>query len=145
MIPAALLINPVPSRWQRGFLLLLHGTAAGAALSLAWPLNLIVGVWVWISAVWHWRQRSQIRLIQCLPDGVCMVHYLDGHELAMALQPTSVLTAHVLVLHLQGDGVKLAVLLWPDSADAEVLRQWRVYLRWIWPSLQRSRTKPEIY
>ncbi|QLG87970.1 hypothetical protein HQ393_06665 [Chitinibacter bivalviorum] len=144
MTPAVLKINPVPSRWQRGFLLALHGVSCCVVWALAWPQALVLSGGVMLSLWWHWRQPVKISQLQCLPDGLCVVRYANGQELEMALQASSVLTSHVMVLHLKGDGARAQVLLWPDSADAEVLRQWRVYLRWIWPGLQRKKEVKEF-
>ncbi|WP_410497969.1 protein YgfX [Chitinibacter sp. S2-10] len=138
MLPAVLQINPV-SQWQRGFLLFTHGAALLNAWWMSWPWASAMSALLLASLYWHWRKPEKIRQIQCLPEGLLSVTLLDGRAVEMTIRPTSVLTAHVLVLHLRGDGIKQNIVLWPDSADAEVLRQWRVYLRWIWPSFARSK------
>lgn len=133
MLPAVLHINPA-SKWQRGFLLSMHTLALLNAWWLAWPSALLVSGAVLASLWWHWRQLPPVQQIQCLASGEQEVTLRNGIKCAMRILPTSVLTAHVLVLHLRGEGKSVYLVLWPDSANAEVLRQWRVYLRWIWPS-----------
>jgi toxin CptA len=135
MQPAVLQINPA-SRWQRGFLLLTHLVAALNAWWLDWRLAVVMNLLILVSVLWQWRQRPAVKQLQCLPDGGIEVETFAGMRYQVAVLPSSVLTAHVVVLHLKGDGKRLNLVIWPDSADAEVIRQWRVYLRWIWPALK---------
>ncbi|QLI80221.1 hypothetical protein HZU75_00955 [Chitinibacter fontanus] len=133
MLPAVLHINPV-SKWQRGFLLLTHSLTLLNAWWMSWPWAVLVSGVVLASWWWHWHQLPAVLQVQCLASGQLEVCMRGGEKYSMRILPSSVLTAHVLVLHLQGDGKKLYLVLWPDSANAEILRQWRVYLRWIWPA-----------
>ncbi len=135
MLPAVLQLNPA-SRWQRGFLLLTHLVAALNSWWLDWRLALAMNLLIVGSLWWQWRKPAAVKLLQCLPDGVIEVETWVGQRHLMALLPTSVLTAHLVVLHLKGEGGRFNLVIWPDSADAEVIRQWRVYLRWIWPALK---------
>ncbi|WP_348944556.1 protein YgfX [Chitinibacter sp. FCG-7] len=137
MLPAVLQINPA-SKWQRGFLCLTHALALLNAWWLAWPWALMLSALLLLSLRFYWLKAQVVNQIQCLPDGLLDVHTRAGQRYSMQLLASSVLTAHVLVLHLRGDGQKFQVVIWPDSAPAEVLRQWRVYLRWIWPNLHRK-------
>jgi toxin CptA len=96
---------------------------------LALPLSGLV----LLSLLWQWRKQPALNQLQCLPDGQFEVQTWQGETLAVQLENSSVLTAQVLILHFAHPQRRFYVLLWPDSADAEVRRQWRVYLRWVWP------------
>ena len=66
------------------------------------------------------------------------MHDHQGRVELMVLLPSSVVTDVLIVLHLKSQQKKLAVVLWPDSASSEVLRQWRVWLRWAWQNSKRG-------
>ncbi|WP_373975050.1 hypothetical protein NT239_15645 [Chitinibacter sp. SCUT-21] len=141
MLPAILKLNPV-SRWQRGFLLSMHLLAGVNAWWMSWPMALALDGVLVLSLFWQWRRENLVSSIQCLPDGVMQVQLSEGTSHLMELQPSSVLTAQVLVLHLKGENKRINFVVWPDSADAEVLRQWRIYLRWMWPNAVRRAKIP---
>ncbi|MBM5570844.1 MULTISPECIES: protein YgfX [Deefgea] len=131
MRPATLLINPVPI-WRRGFLLLVFSVAIAGCIALNGLLSIVLLAILVSSLVFYWRKREPVTLLQLHESGEIEVGRAQGQLELMRLLPSSVVTSVGMVLHLQGAERRIAVVLWPDSAPAEVLRQWRVYLRWIW-------------
>lgn len=83
------------------------------------------------------RPRGSLDAMQILPDGKVQLSWKGGVMQQAEILPSSVLTAFVMALHLRVDGKRLAIVLWPDSADRQLLRQWRVWLLWEFTSLQR--------
>lgn len=135
MQPPSLLLRP--SRWARGLLATLHVLALGVAtlLPMVWWLPALL----LIAASWWLARRAKLPLrLSALPDGLVRLAWPDGRSEDATLQPSSRVTGWLMVLHLHIEGRRLAVPLWPDSSDAELLRQWRVWLRWHWPALQRN-------
>lgn len=78
------------------------------------------------------------RSMMVLADGRIRLMMAEGKEVDFVLLPSSRVLGVLMVLHLQGDGQRVNIVLWPDSAPAECLRQWRIWLRWQWPALQKK-------
>lgn len=141
MLPAQLQINPA-SKWRRGFLLLIFASAIVAILvcistqalwAKAFGVILLLPLW------FYWRSIEPIAVLVAQASGEVELLDRQGRIELMCVLPTSVVTALLVVLHLQGENRRCVLVLWPDSAPAETLRQWRVWLRWIWPALQADK------
>ena len=129
MIPPELAISP--SILARRWLIVLHLVAATVALALPW--RWLAMAWLLIAAHFCWMRRysnPQPVWLRVLPEGFVEVVWPDGASRQMVVQSSSITTAWLTVLHLQDERGRLHLALWPDSARADALRQWRVWLRW---------------
>lgn len=121
-----------------GFCLIgLHLAAILAAfcLPLAWCLSALAGIgmhWLWQS-----RRHGLPVSLHILHDGQVELTWPDGRQQTGVFRKSTVVTSRLIILHLADEGRRIFVVLWPDSADKEVLRQWRVWLRWKLPAMQR--------
>ncbi|MDW5415928.1 protein YgfX [Iodobacter sp. CM08] len=140
MSPAPLVL--FPSRWEKRWLYLSHSGAALACLfsPWLWAITLVVAFSLFCSLK---RRRLLVVSLQALTDGALRLTLADGQTLDAQLLPSSRVLGALMVLHLQCDAQRIHLLLWPDSAVAENLRQWRVWLRWQWPKLQAQQVKNE--
>lgn len=136
MNPTDLLLQP--SRWSRFWLASLHLAAILAAFCLPFFWCLSACLAIALHLVWQWRQLAQALSLHALPDGRVELARPDGRRQVLALRESSVVTAWWIVLHLADEsGRESSLVLWPDCADREILRQWRVWLRWKLPALLR--------
>ncbi|WP_027468143.1 protein YgfX [Deefgea rivuli] len=138
MLPPVLQINPASS-WRRGFLLFIFSSAIIAILVCIATQAIwiqLFGVILLIPLWFYWRSIEPIAVLVAQASGEVELLDLQGNVELMRLLPTSVVTSGLMVLHLQGENRRRVLVLWPDSAPAETLRQWRVWLRWVWPALQ---------
>lgn len=135
MTPPELQISP--SRIAQRYFVLLHLIAIIVALSLPW---LWCGV-AWGATILHYfRMRSFVSgsaRLQALPEGQVVLVDGQGAGQKVNILPSSLVTSWLLVLHLQADSGKIALVMWPDSADEADLRRWRVWLRWTLPAMKR--------
>ncbi|GHD58594.1 hypothetical protein GCM10007350_08700 [Jeongeupia chitinilytica] len=123
-----------PSRQAR----LVHAAAfvaaAAAALASSWA---VVGL-LWLAAGWVLtRRRVQPAAIAACDDGTLVLHWQDGRISPATLGPASRVGIWLVSLQFIGGRGRIALVLWPDSADIEALRQWRVWLRWERPAILR--------
>jgi hypothetical protein len=140
MSPAPLVL--LPSRWERRWLYLSHCGAAFACLfsPWLWAITLVVAFSLFRSLR---RPRLVVVSLQALTGGEIRLTLADGQSQDGQLLPSSRVLGAVMILHLQCDAQRIHLLLWPDSAKAESLRQWRVWLRWQWPKLQAQQAENE--
>ncbi|MEN9657609.1 MAG: hypothetical protein RL571_1074 [Pseudomonadota bacterium] len=140
MSPAPLVLSP--SRWEKRWLYLSHGCAALACLfsPWLWAITFVVAFSLFRSLR---RPRLVVANLQALIDGAIRLTLADGQSLDAQLLPSSRVLGGLMVLHLQCNAQRIHLLLWPDSAGAESLRQWRVWLRWQWPKLQAQQAENE--
>ncbi|AZN36065.1 protein YgfX [Iodobacter ciconiae] len=134
-------MNPAPlvltsSVWELRCLYLSHAVAALACVfsPSLWAITLVVAFSLYRSL---YRKPPAPRSVMALPDGQLRLAMGDGKEVDAALLPSSRVLGSLIILHLVGEGRRINLVLWPDSAPAECLRQWRVWLRWQWPVLQK--------
>lgn len=145
MVPVPLQINPV-SKWRRGFLLLIFLLAeitciACISMQALWVIGLLAILPIIL--IFYWRQPEPVQGLIAQASGEIELQNRQGERQFMQLLPSTVVTPLLIILHLKGTGRRQSVVLWPDSASAESLRQWRVWLRWIWPSLQARSKKAD--
>ncbi|MFC7421464.1 protein YgfX [Iodobacter arcticus] len=138
MIPAPLVL--APSLWERRWLYLSHACAAFACLfsPWLWAITLVVAFSLYRSL---YLKPSASSCVMALADGSIRLTYADGKEVDAVLLPSSRVMGGLIVLHLIGDARPIDLVIWPDSAPAESLRQWRVWLLWQWPALQSRQTQ----
>lgn len=139
MTPAFL--HLISSRQARFGLAVLHVAAVLVALVL--PLPWCVAVLLGVLAHWLRRPVQQPVYLQALPDGQVEVTWQDGARWQMTFLPSSVITPWLIVLQLSGENGRVYLTLWPDSAKRDVLRQWRVWLRWHLPAIKRRQIQPD--
>ncbi|MGL6041296.1 MAG: protein YgfX [Deefgea sp.] len=130
------------SSWRRGFLLLIFSFALLSCIWLKSLLSIALATILLFFLVFYWRRKEMISQLLVLESGELEVRDQQGQVEIMRVLPSSVVTEMLVVLHLKNERRKLAVVVWPDSAPSEVLRQWRVWLRWTWPS-QQDRGEPD--
>lgn len=135
MSPAPLVL--IPSLWERRWLYFSHAAAALACVSSPWlwAITLVVA-FSFYRSIYH--RPPMPYSVMALPDGLIRLTLVDGKELDAALQPSSRVLGGLIVLHLLVDTQRINLLLWPDSAPSDSLRQWRVWLLWQWPVLQKK-------
>ncbi|WP_297573788.1 protein YgfX [uncultured Deefgea sp.] len=132
MLPIDLQINPA-SFWRRGFLLLIFLLAIAACLVLQADWALLLAVFLLGGFVFYWAHIETIVLVRACSAGDFQLFDAQGGELSAHLLPSSVVTPLLIVLHFEDEFKhKINLVLWPDSAPVESLRQWRVWLRWVW-------------
>ncbi|QZA79633.1 protein YgfX [Deefgea piscis] len=132
MLPIDLHINPV-SFWRRGFLLLIFLLAIVACLVLQAAWALLLALFLFGIFPFYWTHTETIAIVRACSDGVFRLFDHQGGEISARLLPSSVVTQALIVLHFEDeDKHKINLVLWPDSAPAASLRQWRVWLRWVW-------------
>ena len=137
MLPAQLQINPA-SIWRRGFLLLVFSMAFIACILLKSLLGFALLAILCLILWFYWQKKELVISLGVQESGEVEVCFRQGQTELMRLLPSSVVTDVLIVLHLQNAQRRLALVLWPDSAPSEVLRQWRVYLRWGWSDPARA-------
>ncbi len=133
MLPSPLSINPV-SLWRRGFLLLIFLLSMLACILLKSLFSIALLAILLGFLVFYWRRKEAACQLLVQESGDVEVHDYHGRIDVMQVLPSSVVTEILMVLHLKSERQKLAIVLWPDTAPPEVLRQWRVWLRWTWRS-----------
>jgi toxin CptA len=136
MSPAPLVL--IPSLWERRWLYFSHAAAALACVFFSpwlWAITLVVAFSLYRS-IYH--SPPMPYSVMALPDGSIRLILADGKELDAGLQSSSRVLGGLIILHLLADTQRINLLLWPDSAPSESLRQWRVWLLWQWPVLRRN-------
>ena len=141
MRPSLLNLNPASS-WRRGFLLLFFSLAIFACIWLKALISIALIVILLAFFVFYLRRKEEISQLLVLESGELEVRDQQGQVEIMCVLPSSLVTEMLVVLHLKNERRKLSIVVWPDSAPTEVLRQWRVWLRWMWRS-QQDRGEPE--
>lgn len=117
-----------------------HGTAAVTLFPLDLPaaVKVLVGLALLASAVasvarhaWRWGSRACVRL-RVGPDLGAELETRAGERIAGRVLPSTLVHPWLLVIRVapEGGGRERAVVLLPDSADADSLRALRVVLRW---------------
>ncbi|SFN33841.1 hypothetical protein SAMN05660284_01247 [Formivibrio citricus] len=143
MIPAPLLLSP--SRFARYGLIGLHLAAAGVACLLPMPWRAAALAAVILHGLWHClRSTPEVISLQALPEGRVAVFMASGERLEAECLPSSRIVSKLIVLHLRHAAGRQDVLLWPDCAPAEILRQWRVWLRWGLPAVLRKMADHQV-
>ncbi|STQ90914.1 protein YgfX [Iodobacter fluviatilis] len=134
MSPAPLVLTP--SLWELRCVYISHAAAALACVfsPWLWAITLVVAFSLYYSL---YRKPLAPCSVMALPDGQLRLTMKDGKEVDASLLPSSRVMGALIVLHLKGEGQRINLVLWPDSAPADCLRQWRIWLRWQWPVLQR--------
>lgn len=134
--------TPMPiqcSRLAKWWLWGWHGLAAGVTLLLPFPWWGLLGL---IAGSLYWRLLRDpywFTQLQALADGRVLLTWASGEQDEATIVAGGLVTPWLIVLPLHCEqGKRLRLLLWPDSAPAEILRQWRVWLRWCWPQLQAA-------
>lgn len=130
-----------PSRralfWRWG----VHAAAAMAALVVPgwWRLAALA----WVGAIaWSLRQPQPHGVLVLPGDGT---RWLDSGSGAVLIEIAagSLVTSSLIVLRYRDEHGRHGTLtLWPDSADAEALRQLRIGLCWARPPGQQSSGQP---
>ncbi|WP_432720075.1 hypothetical protein R0381_003455 [Jeongeupia wiesaeckerbachi] len=126
----------VRSRQQSGLHALALAGAVAAAIVTPWPWRAAGLVWLCGATLLLRRRRQPIGLAAC-DDGSLSLHWPDGSSSAATLAPSSRVGVWLIALQLSGERGTTSLVLWPDSADAESLRQWRIWLRWARPAVLR--------
>ena len=135
MIPAPLML--ASSRWEKRWLYLSHAFAALACVFSPWLWGMALLVAFSLYRHLH-APASLVCGLAALPDGSVRLTLSDGKEADAELLSSSRVLGMLMVLHFTCEARRINLVLWPDSAPAEVLRQWRVWLRWQWPLLQKK-------
>lgn len=139
-------ITLAPSRIYAGGLLLLYGISFPILLFANLPiflrlLLLLAAAGLSVHAWRAWRKVMSFQRLLVLQDGFRLVR-VDGEEIEAKGGAKSLLTGHLIILHLvSAQGVYWLPLLL-DSADAEDLRRLRVWLRCRYSDL--SLNKPDL-
>ncbi|MEW5708977.1 protein YgfX [Pelomicrobium sp. G1] len=117
-----------------------HGTAAATLFPLDLPAaaKVLLGLALLVSAVasvarhaWLWGSRAWVRL-RVGSDLGAELETRAGKRIAGRVLPSTLVHPWLLVVRVapEGGGRERAVVLLPDSADADGLRALRVVLRW---------------
>jgi len=137
-----------PSRyWMRLVLVILLLSVLLMPYFLSgWILLLLpvqcVLAWHALRAVGWWNPRA-VQGIE-VDAGGRMSWTRAGERLAVQVCDNSFISADLVLLNVRENGRKRSCLLLKDSADAEALRQLRVYLLWFHPAPENdSATVPE--
>ncbi|AOX99044.1 protein YgfX [Jeongeupia sp. USM3] len=123
-----------PSRLRRRLAVVVGLAAIASAAASPWPWNLAGAVWLAIAA-WFERRRVAPAGIAARDDGTVVLEWPDGLTTPARILPSSRVGLWLVALRLDGAHGRSSLLLWPDSADAETLRQWRIWLCWARPGL----------
>ena len=135
MMPAPLQI--MPSRRAKSLQRWLVLAAVLTALSLPfWWCLFATGLLVIQCYLLRIQSAAPMQL-QILPDGRLQVGWQDGSQRLVQILPSSVITAQCMLLRLCDEHGQFTLVLWPDSAEATLLKQWRRWLLWEMPALQR--------
>jgi hypothetical protein len=129
------LIYPAPlslrtSRSQRRFICLLHALAFLVALTLPPPYSLAV-LGITAAAYCHaaWPRPAMTELAW-REDGQFCWRLDDGRCGEGRLSAASLVTVPVWLLQVDTHTGRISVPVWFDSADAQALRRWRIFLGW---------------
>ncbi len=126
--PLHLILEPSPS--LAAGLILLHGLALLASVASPLPgwVKALLGVAVIASQAFYRRGRDRCRGLTLLADGDWEIIERGGLTRA-SLEPSSVITPWLVILHLTTSEGRRAILICRDSTDPESFRQLRVRLR----------------
>ncbi|MTD33836.1 protein YgfX [Paludibacterium denitrificans] len=101
-------------------------------LPLAWsallPLPVLLGLGCLRANGW-WHGRQAVRRLEVDAAGRLTLWFGTTAVAAQVLDDSFV-SPWLVVLNVKAEGRRHAVMLWPDSTDAESLRRLRVYLLW---------------
>ncbi len=130
----ALHIQLAKSRIEKILLILmcLFAMAMPWLTGLVLWLRLCAAALVFCVAGWEWwRQLGRpLPSLRLHIDGLWGIDFGEG-EVDASLLPGALCTAVLIVMPLKlADGKVLRLVLWPDSASADQLRQLRSWLRW---------------
>ncbi|BCL74979.1 hypothetical protein JHS3_07150 [Jeongeupia sp. HS-3] len=126
----------VRSRQQRCLHAVAGFAAAAAAIAAPWPWGAFGLVWL-IAAAWMTQRRVLPLGIDGCDDGTVLLRWPDGSASPAAIAPASRVGVWLIALQFVSERGRCALVLWPDSADSETLRQWRIWLRWERPAVLR--------
>ncbi|WP_051710827.1 protein YgfX [Andreprevotia chitinilytica] len=131
-LPPSLLLNPSKQARYLGLFLHVAALIVAVCLPLSWMVFalLLVVASFWLAR----RSRPQPQRLEALPDGLVRIRWPDGRTLDATVHVSTRVTSWITVLQLDAEKLRTTLLLWPDSAAADPLRQWRVWLRWSQPS-----------
>lgn len=133
----------IPSHMARHGSLVLHLLAASTALLLPLIWSIPALLFVLAHFIWDRRRPALPCDLQILPDGRVSLIRCNMPTQSADILPSSLITSWLMVLHLRTDAGRIHLSLWPDSAERDALRQWRVWLRWSLPTLRRRLTESE--
>lgn len=125
-----------PSIFIRRWLCILYVLAGITAFFLTWLICLLAWLGMAGYFFWQWRHPAREGYLQAGSDGRVILN-INGYQQQAEILPSSVITAWVMVLHLRLDEGETSLVLGPDSAEGDALCQWRTWLRWTLPALQR--------
>jgi hypothetical protein len=122
------------SRLAAGTILALGLASAGVAASLplaAW-LRLAIVAAVAVEAALAWRSLRAVRFVAVRREGDVRVGLRDGRVLEGSVRPGSFVAPWLTLVRWRPHGARFdrTVVLPPDIADAQALRELRVMLRW---------------
>lgn len=129
-----LTVDLQPSRLARHWAIIAHGLVFAAVLFLNFPpwylaaYTLVILASLW----WCWRKipMPSVETLECREDG-SIAWVVDGDQRVGHIQANTLIHPVITAVTLKGvEGEVVRVVLWPDSAPAEQLRQLRVWLRW---------------
>ncbi|MBM3115478.1 protein YgfX [Jeongeupia naejangsanensis] len=128
------LVRSRQQRWLHAFALI---GAVAAAIATPWPWSAAGLLWLCVAVLLLLRRRRHPVGLAACDDGSVSLYWPDGSSSAATLAASSRVGVWLIALGLKdGQGTTFLVL-WPDSADAESLRQWRIWLRWTRPAILR--------
>jgi toxin CptA len=118
--------------------------ASLAVWVLPWVWAMLLSAAIWLSAIYamrlHVLKHAAHAVVQIDVNrrGEWCVLLANGQQQSVSLSGHSVVSPYVVVLLFQVKKTsrRLSVVILPDAADAESLRQLRVWLRWAWPSME---------
>jgi hypothetical protein len=128
-----------PSRWAIAFVVATH--LASSALVATFPVDVSLRVLAILAIGAHGARTilrscrrslgSSIVAAELKADRTVTLRLRDGTSIAGHAQPESYVGAWLTTVVVREDGRRRsrALLLWPDMADAEALREFRVLLR----------------
>ncbi|WP_308446473.1 protein YgfX [Chitinimonas sp. BJYL2] len=129
-----------PSRIERRLMIALHGVVALVllAMPMALPARLAGLALLLISAGLQLRRAPTQGALVLQPDGSWHLTLPTGSS-EVVLTGRRLVTPWLVVMRLaRGAQAPVTLVLWPDSAPADVLRHLRAWLRWGRTADQRS-------
>ncbi|MDR3426296.1 protein YgfX [Silvimonas sp.] len=119
---------------RAGFYLCCAFAAAAALSAIALPWSWLLLAWLGTAAylVYLWCQPTPRGSLVLAGDGTLLIGWGDESPQAAQVLGSTMVSAHLLVLHLRVQNVRKVqrLVLWPDSMPADDFRRLRVALRW---------------